>query len=611
MCGIAGFIDPKLKKEDAVSILGHMLESIAHRGPDARGTWYHNDVALGHNRLSIIDLSEQANQPMIKDNIVITFNGEIYNYREIRLELEKMGYIFQTQSDTEVIIYSYKEWGPNCVNQFTGMWSFVIFDKNEKQLFVSRDRFGIKPFYYIHDGERFYFGSEFKALKKSPVFSNDINVSQVNRGLQMGWICYNDETYFNKIKALPAACNLIYKNGKITISPYWNIETGIYSKADFKQKKDKFLQLFSDSIKLHMRSDVPVGSCLSGGIDSSAIVSMVQKQNPNLHYKTFSIYYEGKDDVDERPFINEVINTYPSIEPHYFSPTDKDVEDSFHHALHHADVPSTGSSFISQYFLMKLINQHKIKVVLDGQGADEYLAGYMHTFYRIIADELLNGKVKKAIQQTRNVNRNIGASSKKALVHFGKSLLCAMNNEQSVYGLEYKNYFPFMSSENHALPFKLNTVHGNKTDNFLYHQLFSTSLPSLLQYEDRNSMAFSIESRVPFLDHHLVEFAFQLKNEDKILDTETKYILRKALSGILPPAIEQRKDKKGFVTPGENKWLRGPLKHLISEEYKIPEFLKKDMVLKIMNEYKKGDNTNAQMVWRLATLQYWMKNFIN
>lgn len=134
MCGIAGFIDPKLKKEDAVSILGHMLESIAHRGPDARGTWYHNDVALGHNRLSIIDLSEQANQPMIKDNIVITFNGEIYNYREIRLELEKMGYIFQTQSDTEVIIYSYKEWGPNCVNQFTGMWSFVIFDKNEKQL---------------------------------------------------------------------------------------------------------------------------------------------------------------------------------------------------------------------------------------------------------------------------------------------------------------------------------------------------------------------------------------------------------------------------------------------------------------------------------------------
>jgi len=611
MCGIAGFTDPETGRDQAVKVLGDMLESIAHRGPDARDTFFDGATALGHNRLSIIDLSREANQPMKRDNLVIIFNGEIYNYIEIRERLEKEGCLFKTKSDTEVILASYQRWGSECVKAFTGMWAFVIWDTEKKSLFASRDRFGIKPFYYILSAERFYFGSEFKALKKTPLFKNDLNISQVYRGLQMGWTSYHDETYFSVIKALPAAHHLTLHNGTLTVSRYWDIETGKYDNLSFEEKKNTFRNLFAESIRLHMRSDVPVASCLSGGIDSSAIVSMVQHLNPGQAYKTFSIYYEGKDDVDERPFISEVIKSYPGIEPFYFSPSGDEVREAFHHALYHADVPATGSSFISQYFLMKLISSQQIKVVLDGQGADEYLAGYMHTFYRIIADLMRSGKITAALALTRDVNRKIGSTSKKTLAHFGKSVLCAMNDEQSLYSLEYKNYFPFMGTDGNSDPFSLKKVNGNKTDNFLYHQVFSASLPSLLQYEDRNSMAFSIESRVPFLDHKLVEFAFRLKNEEKVKDTDTKYILRKGLSGILPKAIEERKDKKGFVTPGENKWLRGPLKHLLEEDFVVPDFLRKGVVNHILNEYKAGDNNRAQIVWRLATLNYWIKNFVN
>jgi asparagine synthase (glutamine-hydrolysing) len=611
MCGIAGFYDPKISREESAGIIGSMLESIGHRGPDARVTWQDDALVLGHNRLSIIDLSEQANQPMVRDNLTLIFNGEIYNYIEIRERLLKEGFTFSTQSDTEVILAAYRKWGDDCVKEFAGMWALVIWDHKEKRLFASRDRFGIKPFYYMQQGDRFYFGSEFKALKKSPVFNSEINLNQVSRGLQMGWTCYHDETYFEKIKALPAAHNLVYHYGKVTVNRYWDIETGKYAKLSFDEKKERFFNLFSESIRLHMRSDVPVASCLSGGLDSSAIVSLVQKLNPGSAYKTFSIYYEGKDDVDERPFIYDVIKKYPGVDPYYFSPTEDDIQNSFHRALYHADVPCTGSSFISQYFLMELISRHKIKVVLDGQGSDEYLAGYMHTFYRLIADDILSGKISNALKLTREINRNLGSDAVKTFAHFGKSLLCTMNDEQDLYGLEYKNYFPFMSKDARNMVFNLKKVNGNKTDNFLYHQIFATSLPSLLQYEDRNSMAFSIESRVPFLDHRLVEFSFGLKNEDKVNGTETKYILRKALSGILPKTIEERKDKKGFVTPGENKWLRGPLKHLIDDNFKVPDFLKKDVVTNIISQYRQGDNSKAQLAWRLAVLNYWLKNFAN
>ena len=609
MCGIAGFIDSTLT--NGTTVLENMLQNIAHRGPDARHCYNHQSAFLGHNRLSIIDLSHEADQPMHLDNISIVFNGEIYNYLELKKELSESGIVFKTQSDTEVILHAYQKWGANCVNRFVGMWAFAIWNNKTEELFCSRDRFGIKPFYYIAQGLKFYFGSEYKALKASPLFSNEINTQQVSRGLQMGWICYRDETYFSKIIALPAGHNMLFngRTGELKSYAYWKLETGNYSSLSFEEKKQTFYALFADSIKLHMRSDVPVASCLRGGLDSSAIVSMIQHQNPGAVYKTFSIYYEGRNDVDERPFVKKVIEKYPSLEPHYFSPNDDLVQSHFHHALYHADVPSTGSSFISQYFLMKLIGENGIKVVLDGQGADEYLAGYMHTYYRMVADLLKKMQWLKAITLTRDLAKNQGLSGSKTLSHFGKSILSTFNNEHHLYSLEYKNYYPFLSADTSSAPFELEDQQGNKTDNFLYQLLFNTSLPSLLHYEDRNSMAFSIESRVPFLDHRLVEFCFTLNNEDKADTIFTKWIMRNALNGVLPHDITHRKDKKGFVTPGENKWLRGPLKHLLDVDFSRLDFLQQKKAGAILNDYKKGDNSKAVLAWRLATLAYWEKNF--
>ncbi len=605
MCGIAGFIDSKQSTEGAEKTIAAMLESIAHRGPDARSTWVNMPVVLGHNRLSIIDLSEDGTQPMHYFDSAIVFNGEIYNYIEVRVELVKKGYKFSTQSDTEVILAAYREYGAKCVDHFVGMWAFALWDKLKGELFCSRDRFGIKPFYYILDGDRFYFGSEYKALKKSPVFSNDLNLDQVSRGLQLGWVCYEDETYYSKLKALPAATNLVYKDGEVLVDKYWDIDSTRKCNLTIEEKYSEFRKLFLDSIKLHMRADVEVGGCLSGGLDSSAIAASVAKLFPEINFKTFTIYYEGKDEVDERPWVSEVLKENKSLIDYTFSPTEKDLLDNYEKAFYHADVPMAGSSPISQYFVMQLASKHGIKVLLDGQGSDEYLAGYMHSFYRLIGGLLSNGKLLKAHTQFYSHTGIQDFSVGKKIDSAAKSILTIFKNENSLYNFEYKNYFPFLST-NSKQPISLKKFNSSRLNQFLYQLTFNTSLPSLLQYEDRNAMAFSIESRVPFLDHRLVEFAFSLNDDDKFSEGITKKILRKGLHDILPKKIMNRTDKKGFVTPGEIKWLRGPLKNLVDINYDKMPFIDYRKTKNILDSFKNGENRNANFVWRISTLNYWM-----
>lgn len=607
MCGIAGFIDPKLSKEIAEGTIKEMLKSISHRGPDATSNWVDMPVVLGHNRLSIIDLSPDGTQPMHYFDSAIVFNGEIYNYIEVREELIKKGYKFSTQSDTEVILAAYREYGHKCVDHFLGMWAMAIWDKTTGELFCSRDRFGIKPFYYILEGDRFYFGSEYKALKKSPLFTNDLNLDQVSRGLQLGWVCYNDETYFSKLKSLPAASNLIYAKGKVEVTQYWDIDPHAKSNLTVEEKYNKFRELFLDSIKLHMRADVEVGGCLSGGIDSTAIAASVSKLFPEINFKTFTIYYEGKDEVDERPWVNSVLKENKSLVDFSYSPTEKDLKDHYEHAFYAADVPLAGSSPISQYFVMKLAKEKGIKVLLDGQGSDEYLAGYMHSFYRLIGGMLSKGKVISAHRQFYSHAGQQQFSLKKKMDAMAKSLLTIVQKENSLYNFEYKNYFPFLMRDNLS-PIHLKDFDSSRLNQFLYHLTFNTSLPSLLQYEDRNSMAFSIESRVPFLDHRLVEFAFSINDDDKFSNGVTKKILRESLRKIMPTAIVERKDKKGFVTPGEVKWLRGPLKNLVEIDYSHLTFIKKDTAENVIKSFNLGENKHANLVWRLSTLNHWIRH---
>jgi asparagine synthase (glutamine-hydrolysing) len=605
MCGIAGIIDSTLSRDRGDCLLKKMLESMRYRGPDNSSTWVDMPVLLGHNRLSIIDLSDDANQPMEFEDLVIVYNGEVYNYLEIRDELLKKGYRFRTQSDTEVILVAYKEWGSGCVDRFLGMWAFAIWDKTNKELFCSRDRFGIKPFYYIHQGDKFYFGSEYKPLKLSPLFKNELNYAQITRGLLLELVSYRDETYFECLKLLPERCNLVFKDGNVSVSQYWDLDPSKKFRGTFEDKKCHFLELFRDSVRLHMRSDVAVGGCLSGGLDSSAIASVVGSDHPGVPYKTFTIYYKGKDQVDERPWVKEVLRTYPNMDPVYGSPSDDEIAASYDHAMRSHDAPMPRSSVISYYFLMKAAAQHGIKVMLDGQGADEYLAGYLSCFERLIGGYLRKLDVVQALKALRGyaARRNIGRREMAR-----KGLLSAVKGERELCMDEFLSDRLSVGFDN-DLEFQLKRFGGSRLKQHLYHLMFTTFTPSLLHYEDRISMAFSIENRVPFLNHRLIEFVHSLPDEDLLFLGQTKYILRASLNGRLPQPIADRTDKQGFVGKEIHSLLRGPLSHLLEAPFSFDRLsmLNPDKTKELMRKFKNGDNARATLVWRLVVLNDWIQ----
>ncbi len=609
MCGIAGFIDTSLDQADREPLIQKMLGSISHRGPDATNSLLINQVALGHNRLSILDLSDAANQPMRRGDLVMVFNGEIYNYLEIRKELESFGHRFHTQSDSEVILSSYEQWGAACVQRFVGMWALAIWDSRKQELFCSRDRFGIKPFLYILEGDRFYFGSEYKALRPSPVFSNDLNMRQIRRGLQMGWVVYQDETYFEKVKALPEACNLLYRNGKVKIERYWDLQPLSKDQRTYQEKTIEFRERLIDSLRLHMRSDVEVGACLSGGIDSSSITSIVGHLYPDVDFRTFTIYYAGENAVDERPFVKSILQKYPHIRNLDYSPQKEALRECFHRMCYHIDVPTNWSSDISQYYVMELAGRHKMKVLLDGQGSDEFLGGYMHSFYRLIGNELRQGHLATATRLFRDHRTNQEFGMKKSADVWAKSVMSAVFTEQQLYSMEYRHFHPYLHRDpDRNAPFRLADRFPDKLDNFLYNLIFQTLLPSLLHFEDRNSMAFSIESRVPFLDHRLVEFGFRLKSEDRIRNGVTKSILRDSMRGILPDEILNRSDKKGFTTPGAH-WLRTDMHFLLEQDFSSLDFLDQRLLRKLIKEFEGGNDKLAQLLWRVGGLGYWTTHF--
>ncbi len=604
MCGIAGFIETKTSKEKALETIGKMLKSIIHRGPDNSATWQHENITLGHNRLSIIDLSEEANQPFEYDDVVIVFNGEIYNYIEVRAELQKLGWKFKTQGDTEVICAAYKQWGENCVSHFVGMWAFALWDKKSNLLFCSRDRFGIKPFYFFQTSTGLYFASEYKAFKALENFDRTINEAQLKRSIALNFVTYKSETFYSKLQSLQPAHNLILRGDNLSVYRYWDVPLQSQSVLSKDDKFAHFKTLFFDSIKLHSRSDVSNGICLSGGLDSSAIASAYSTVFPDSSIQSFSIYYEGYGKVDERPFVNAVIDKYSNIVPHYFSPQDDDIANSFHDAAYSADVPLLGSSYISQYFLMKLAAKSGVKVVLDGQGSDEYLGGYLHSFYRVLGEQLKSLRILAFKSQLDSLAQREHFSFGKKIDFALKSIASSLLGEHTMYALEGRKNKSLVD----RFVFDIEEKSTDKLDNFLYHILMNTTLQTLLHHEDRNSMAFSIESRVPFLDHRLVEFAFTLSTEDRISPkAETKFILREGLKDILPKAVYERKDKKGFVTPGEVEWLNGPLKFLLHDNFDALDFMNKKEAMKLIDEYKAGDVKNASMVWKLAATNYWLK----
>jgi len=526
MCGIAGVFQFNDVKVDATKAQ-LMCDVMAHRGPDGEGSWSNqcNSVRLLHRRLSIIDLSDAAAQPMTSDNAntIIVFNGEIYNYIEIRNELIGLGVSFKTSSDTEVLLKSYLHWGVQCLSHLNGMFAFAIWDETKQELFCARDRFGEKPFHYYYSDDCIVFASEIKSIK---AYLPNIKIDRLKlqNYLDECFVMDNTTTFFENINALDPASYLIVSKNKFEKHVYWNIELK-EEKLSFEDSKEKFIALFNKSIQLRLRSDVPVGSSLSGGLDSSSIVCSLNELGVE-NMQTFSARF--KSELDEGKWISDVTNKTSYVNNEVWPEPSTFLTELEKMIWHHVYPPGSTSVF-AQWCVMKLPRIKGVKVLLDGQGADEYLAGYDELKYYALWEHYHKGNFKKFFEERNHFKKHYGKDKSIGYAFLMDPLLKVFGKKREVF------------KYGHSLKQVLKYYTENK-------------LNELLRYADRNSMANSIEVRLPFLDHHLVEFVFSLPMTHVYNHGKTKYILRESMKNVLPDSVYNRTDKIGFAPP-QNKWM--------------------------------------------------------
>jgi asparagine synthase (glutamine-hydrolysing) len=650
MCGIAGIYHFDLKPVDA-GMLQRMTRIIRHRGPDDEGFLLINttsgevkscsgedstdeirqefpilenangaNLSLGFRRLSIIDLSRLGHQPMCDSTgkAWIIFNGEIYNYLELRQELQSAGYQFKSRSDTEVILNAYLHWGEDCLRRFNGMWAFALYDLRKKRLFCARDRFGVKPFFYCFQDHSFLFASEIKQILDCGV-DKTISEEVIRKSFAIGSFLINsDSSYFKEIKILPHSHYLtIDSEGKTEMRKYYDLDPQLFesSAMDFGEACEQYRSLFQDAVKLRMRSDVEVGSTLSGGLDSSAIVS-IGAGHTSRTFKTFSAWFGEDPRFDERKWIRYVVDK-TKADAYYVSPDSKTVAEEFNKITWHHDYPVLTSSPVAQYYVMKLAHEKNAIVLLDGQGSDEIIGGYHHAFYRHYADLFRKMQwARLAGELPVFLTKTVKGS---AFSNLSKVVLSALFSEMSLYRAEARMAFnPFSPAGSAGITNSdIHTLSGaSKLSQFLYNQLMSVSVQTLLHYEDRNSMAHSIESRVPFLDYRLVELAFSLPSAYKMKGQLGKYIHRQSLNTLVPQEILDRKDKVGFLAPGEHFWLRTGLKEKVSDLFASREFLERGIydhakILSAWSAYLQGDNARGSEIWKVMALETWFNTFVD
>ena len=534
-----------------------MTDALVHRGPDGSGHWTDatEGIALGHRRLSIIDLSNNGHQPMtLLDRYVITFNGEIYNYLEIKKSLLALGHHFRSESDTEVLLVAYHEWGKDCLKKFDGMFAFAIYDRSKKELFCARDRFGEKPFYYAHTNDAFSFGSEMKAI-----FTTGVSKS-VNSRLLFLYLKYDvvenphdkSETFYSEIKQLPAAHWIhITADGTTKTERYWDLNLNQKVDLNDEQASEKFLELFDASIRRRMRSDVPTGASLSGGVDSSSIVSSILHLFPETKFNTFTARFND-DAYDEGKHIELLKKNLP-IETYYCYPDASQIIDDLDTIFYHQEEPFGSTSIIAQWEVMKLARENNVIVLLDGQGADETLGGYFKYFLPYLHEIRRSRKYHSQLSSIENhLNRKPYLSKVEKLRMLSPKTFDALGDVTRKYrGRSGSDLHPDLERANRNEP---SPFHRDVNLNaFLYHDIFNYGLGKLLRFSDRNAMAHSVEVRLPYLSHELVEFAFSLSADHKIRDGWTKRILRSSMESRVPKEILYRRDKKGFQAPSS--WL--------------------------------------------------------
>ena len=637
MCGIAGIYHPKgIEIKEIISL----SQTLKHRGPDDEGFFLSNFVhtencrgedtitelqslkhlseinfqptlALVHRRLSILDVSALGHQPLLTPDqrYVIVFNGEVYNFKEIRQELEQKGYAFTSNSDTEVVLTAFAEWGSTCVNRFVGMWAFVVFDKQENTLTLSRDRFGIKPLYYFKNENCFAFASEIKALLKLKDVDKSISNQNLGSYLAFGTTANPYQNLFENILDVEPGCNYQYdfNTNELTKTSYFSLEDKLpVNTADIKTNTQKFKELFNDSIALHLRSDVEIGSCLSGGLDSSAIVYSASQQLKEVQLKTITAAYQNKT-IDESDYAKLVARDLTNVNDIYTYPDAKSLVADMDKMIYAQDLPIGSTSIFAQWEVMKCAGQNNIKVLLDGQGADEILGGY-YNFAGIHLIELLKSfKFNRFFKEYNQLKQNFTPQIKNAVLRAAYYYL--PESIQHQLRANERLSYNFINPENLKELELTIPKRGGKTFDEHVNLSVKFGMYELLRYEDRNSMAFSIESRVPFLDHRLVEFIRTLPTDQKIYGGWTKYVLRKMLNNKVNDKVVWRKDKKGFVTPQQD-WKNELISALTTElkQSNLPSIMNRNYVLQLCDK-DLSNTTHLSEFWRAYSVIKWYNTF--
>ena len=624
MCGIAGFYSKRSGKQN---IINRQLKTLHHRGPDDNDTYINSNIAFGHSRLAIIDIN-QAKQPMQShDNrYILIFNGEIYNYLELRQHLVSIGAQFKTYSDTEVLLNMYIYYGKECVSKLNGMFAFSIYDTEKNSLFLARDHFGIKPLYYTYQDHDFIFASEIKAILKYPGIKAESDMQSINEYLTFQ-VMLKKHTLFKNIHSLEPATYMIIQNGKIKEKKkFWEFDYRIDESKTEEQYASELLHLLENTMNIQTRSDVPIGAYLSGGIDSS-LVSTLSAKNYFGDFHTFSGGFKDSIDFDETRYAKIVHKSIKSIH-HEIFPTSQDFADNFEKIIYHMDYPEAGPGVFSQYMVAQLASEH-VKVVLGGQGGDEIFGGY--TRYAIAyLEQALKGAIFETSEegkhlvtlqsiipnmaQLKNYVPLLKEQFKDGLFDPMDERYYRMMNRSHKLNEIYKDDF-LQTFEQGQLLDKFKQVFNHPDTKSYFNKMthfdLKTLLPALLHVEDRMSMAVSIESRVPILDHRIIELASKMPPAMKFSGGKTKAMLIKSVKNILPQEIIDRKDKMGFPTPINN-WLAGDLKEyaldiLTSQQAKNRGYLNTSAIEKQISESGKF----SRDLWGALNLEMWHRKFID
>ncbi|PIR89051.1 MAG: asparagine synthase (glutamine-hydrolyzing) [Candidatus Harrisonbacteria bacterium CG10_big_fil_rev_8_21_14_0_10_40_38] len=616
MCGIAGIVDLKNRQVDK-SILRAMTESIAHRGPDGEGYFFENGIGLGHRRLSIIDLSSAGSQPMKgKNGSVITYNGEIYNYIELKKELKSKDY--KSKTDTEVLLKAYEKWGIECPKKLNGIFAFAIWDKKQNKFFAARDHCGVKPFFYSTHNGRFYFASEIKALLKGGVPAKP-NQKIIHDYLMYGYYDHTEETFFENIYELPPGHCMEIKNGTIKTWKYWHTENITENKkiTDNEAKKE-FISILENSVKIQLRSDVPIGMSISGGLDSSLLAAVVNKTNGGQ--KNFLLYhftYSGKNYEQEIPFVKKISKRLNWKDPVIVKIYPDDMPSAIEKITWHEEQPFPGLPTVAWHKLYKTLGNTGTTVTLEGHGGDEMFAGYDYYAGSYILDlirkkgaKFSEDEIKKFITVRKIVKGKELEFILNGLEAYFRGGISA--DASKITGSEFiKKDF----ADENFREIKFEKPFDSSLSNFQYREFFHTKLPRVLRSVDKESMAFGKELRVPILDKRLVEFAFSLPIEQRVRNGSMRFIMREAAKDIIPESIANT-PKRSLPNP-QRFWFQDELKNWISDILNSSSFKERPYFShkKVLQEYKQYCETknpkNSFHIWQWLNIELWHRVFID